>query len=84
VRPRPILRLVRTDRSYSPETVAVMAAAFDSACRSLSARINGDEARRQALAKIILQHVDLGERDPGRLCAAAVRELAGGELTATG
>jgi hypothetical protein len=79
-----MLHLVRTDRIYPPETVAVMAAAFDRVCQSLSTRMNGNEALRETLAKIILRHVDLGERDPVRLSEGAIRELAGNERAATG
>jgi len=81
---RVVLHLVRTYRTYSPETVAVMTAAFDRVCQSLSTRINGNEALRQALAKIILRHVDLGERDPVRLSDGAIRELTGSDRAATG
>ena len=31
-----MLHLVKLDRSYSPETIAVMTAAFDRVCQSLS------------------------------------------------
>jgi hypothetical protein len=79
-----MLHLVRTDRTYPPETVAVMTAAFDRVCQSLSTRINGNEALRQTLAKIILRQVDWGERDPVRLSDGAIRELTGSERAATG
>ena len=35
-----MLQLVKLDRSYSPETIAVMTAAFDRICQSLSRRMN--------------------------------------------
>ncbi|MGB6543532.1 MAG: hypothetical protein WBF03_21985 [Xanthobacteraceae bacterium] len=79
-----MLHLVRTERTYSPETVALMTAAFDRVCQSLSARMNSNEALRQTLAKIIVRHVDLGERDPVLLSDAAIRELTGSERAATG
>jgi hypothetical protein len=53
-------------RTYSPETVAIMTAAFDRVCRSVSHRMNGNEDMRQTLALIIVRHVDRGVRDPGR------------------
>ena len=81
---RAMLHLVRLDRTYPPETVAVMTTAFDRVCQSLSTRINGNEAVRERLAQIILRHVDLGERDPVRLSEVAIRELAGSERAATG
>jgi hypothetical protein len=79
-----MLHLVRTDRTYSPETVAAMTAAFDRVCQSLSTRMNGNDALRQTLAKMIFRHVDWGERDPVRLSDDAIGELAGSERAATG
>jgi hypothetical protein len=46
--------------------------------------MNSNEALRQTLAKIIVRHVDLGERDPVLLSDAAIRELTGSERAATG
>lgn len=79
-----MLHLVRTDRTYPPETVAAMTAAFDRVCQSLPRRMSGNETARQALALILLRYVDLGERDPARLFDVAIRELAGGKRAATG
>ena len=79
-----MMHLVNADHCYPPETVAVMTAAFDRVCQSLSARINGNELVRETLALIILRHVDLGERDPVRLADVALRELAGNDRPATG
>jgi hypothetical protein len=62
------------NRVYPPETVAVMTAAFDRVCQSLSTRINGNKDVKQALALIILRHVDNGERNPERLTEIAFRE----------
>jgi hypothetical protein len=66
-----------------PETVAIMTAAFDRVCQSLSTRINGNEAVREALAFIILRNVDKGERDPTRLADVALRELSGNDRSVT-
>ena len=79
-----MLHLVRTDRTYPPETVALMTTAFDRACQSLSTRINDSEVVRESLALIILRHVDLGERDSVRLSDVASRELVSSEGAATG
>jgi hypothetical protein len=78
------MHLVNTDRIYPPETVAVMTAAFDRVCQSLSAQVNGNEFVRETLALIILRHVGLGEQDPVRLADVALRELAGKERSAIG
>ena len=79
-----MLHLVKLDRSYSPETIAAMTAAYDKVCQSLSTRINGNEDVMQLLALIILRHVDQGESDPVRLSEVAFRELAGSDRSANG
>jgi hypothetical protein len=64
-----MLHLVKISRSYGPETIAAMTAAYDRVCQSLSTRINGNEDAMQSLALIILRHVDQGESDPARQTA---------------
>jgi hypothetical protein len=71
------------NRVYPPETVAIMTAAFDSICQSLSTRTNGGDRLREKLAVIILRYVDDGERDPERLADLSLRELAGIDDAAT-
>ena len=71
-----MLQLADTNRSYDPETVATMTAAYDRVCQSLSAQTNDNDALKQTLALIILRHVDQGERDPEQLAGAAFRESA--------
>lgn len=78
-----MLHLVNTDRTYDPQTIAIMTAAFDRVCRSLSARMNSHDDVKRTLALIILRHVDRGERDPDRLADAALRESAGADRTTT-
>jgi hypothetical protein len=48
-----MLQLVKLDRSYSPETIAVMTAAFDRVCQSLSRRMNDNDDVRRAVALVI-------------------------------
>ena len=72
-----MLHLFETQRVYPPETLAVMADAFEQACQSLPRAVNGNDDARRQLAMIILQHVDRGEHDPIRLSEIAHRELAG-------
>ena len=79
-----MLHLVKLDRSYSPETIAVMTAAFDRVCQSLSRRMNDNDDVRRAVALVILRHADQGECDPVRLSDVAFRELAGCDRSATG
>lgn len=71
------MHLVAPDRSYSPETIAVMTAAFDRVCQSLSPRLSANEDVKCSLALAILRLVDRGERDPKILAEAAFRVLAG-------
>jgi hypothetical protein len=79
-----MLHSVDLDRSYSPETVAAMTAAFDAVRQSLSTRMNGNDQVRRILALAILRHVDQGELDPTHLADVGLRELAGTDLAATG
>ena len=72
-----MLHLVDTNRTYDPETVAVMTAAFDTVCQSVSTRTAGHDDVRRRLALIILRHVDQGERDASRLSQLAFREWSG-------
>jgi hypothetical protein len=78
-----MLHLVPRDRIYTPETLALMTAAFDRVFQSVSHRMNGNEALKQALAEIILRLVDRGERDPERLAEDALHEWTGSERSAT-
>lgn len=78
------MHLVKLSRSYSPETIAAMTAAYDRVCQSLSTRLNGNEDVMQSLALIILRHVDQGESDPARLSDVAFRELADSDRSANG
>jgi len=71
---RPKLYLVETSRTYDPETVAVVTAAFDAACQSISARMNHDEDVRRRLAEA-LRRVDRGKRDPTVIATAAMDQL---------
>jgi hypothetical protein len=82
-----MLHLVPNDRIYSPETVALMTAAFDRVCQAVSHQMNeknGNEDMRRTLALIILRYVDRGERDPERLADVALREWTGSDRSATG
>jgi hypothetical protein len=76
-----MLHLVETQRIYPPETVAIMTAAFNIVCQSLSSRTEGYV--REKLALTILRYVDDGERDPKRLAEISLRKLAGIDRSAT-
>lgn len=68
-----MLHLVQPGRSYTPESLVFMGAAFDRVCQSVSEGMNGSANAKRKLALIILRLVDRGEADPERLAAIAVR-----------
>jgi two-component sensor histidine kinase len=73
-----MLHLVQLEgRTYSPETIAVMTAAFDAVCRRLSTRMNGSDDLPRTVALAILRRVDQGEHDPTLLADTVCRELDG-------
>jgi hypothetical protein len=78
-----MLRLVQSNRSYSPETVAIMGVAFDKACH-IPKRMNDSADVKKTLALIILRLVDRGERHPERLAESAFREWTGIDQAAIG
>ena len=79
-----MLHLIKLDRTYSPETIAVMTAAYERVCDSLAARMNSNDDVKEKLALIILRHVDRGERDPARLADVVLRLWTGSDRSATG
>ena len=79
-----MLHLVQLDRSYSPETVSVMSAAFDRVCQSVSKQMNGSDDIKKTLALIILRHIDRGERNTDRLAEIAFHEWTGTDRSAIG
>jgi hypothetical protein len=79
-----MLHLVQLDRSYSPETIVVMTAAFDRVCQSISKRMNGSDDVKRTLALIILKHVDRGVCNAERLAEIAFREWTGTDRSAIG
>jgi hypothetical protein len=79
-----MLHLLKPNRKYDPETIALRTAAFDMACQSVPPRTSGNDDVRRTLASIILRHVDRGERDPVRLSNNAFSDLVGVYRSATG
>ena len=79
-----MLHLVQLNRSYCPETISVMTAAFDRVCQSVTEQMNGDDVIKKTLALIIIRQVDRGERDPARLAEKAFREWTGTDRSAIG
>ncbi len=78
-----MLNLFEIGRTYGPETIAVMSAAFDRVCQSVSKEMNGYGDVQETLALIILRHADRGERDVQRLADAAIREWTGSHHSKT-
>jgi hypothetical protein len=64
---------------FEQSDIAAMRKALDGACDALSFAflIEGsvDIGTREALARYIIEHATIGERNPGRLSAAALRKL---------
>jgi hypothetical protein len=79
-----MLHLVQVDRSYSPETITVMTAAFDEVCQSVSKQLSGNDEVKKTLALIILRHVDRGECNAERLAEIAFREWTGTDRSPIG
>jgi hypothetical protein len=79
-----MLHLARLDRSYDPETIAAMSAAFERNCQFISKRMNDSADVKKTLAVIIVRLVDQGEHDPERLTEAAFREWTGSDRAAIG
>lgn len=62
------------NQGFDPEATTAMGAAFDLACKELHDRGQPDLVR-EVIAKQIIKGARAGERDPDRLCAAALRAL---------
>jgi hypothetical protein len=79
-----MLHLVQPTRTYSPETVTVMGAAFDRVCQSISNEMNGNDDARRTLALIILRLVNHVECNSARLAEIAFQEWTGTRRSAIG
>lgn len=69
-----MLDLIDGHRSYHPELVAAMIAAFERATQRLASPADAEARRKLALE--IIRHVDEGERDPVRLSELALKHVA--------
>ena len=61
------------EASYDPEMTRVMGEAFEAACRQITD--NQNPLLREALAKNILAQAQRGERDPNKMCRAALSSM---------
>ena len=53
-------------RVYNPDTLKLMAVAFERAWQSLPANVKDSERARRKLTLLVLRYVDRGEHDPMR------------------
>jgi hypothetical protein len=60
------------ERVYGPDSLRIMAVAFDNAHKSLPAKFRGNDRAKRRLALLILRHIERGEHDPGCLACSAV------------
>ncbi len=67
------IRPFKQPGAFEPEAIAVLSKAFDAACKKLG-DIGQPEVVREVIAGRIIAAATLGERDPVRLLAAALRK----------
>ena len=70
----PLRLILENDHSFEPEDIANLTAAFEAALSKLGL-VNRTDPATMAVARLIMQLAKDGERDPARLCAAAVKTL---------
>jgi len=63
-----------TDRCFDDETTATICLAFDKVCRELHDR-GQPESVREIIAKRLIAIAGRGERDPDKMCEAALIAL---------
>jgi hypothetical protein len=68
----PVLRLASPDYSFDPEDLAVLCAAYDRTIATLGAHQSKDLC--ETVAQRVIEAAGRGERDPDRLCRAALRQ----------
>ena len=79
-----MLDLLAPGRAFAPEIVVSMSTAFDNVCRAVPIAISDDADMRRKLARIIVRHVDRGERDAARLAELAFQEFTGSDRSSIG
>lgn len=70
----PIGAILENDRSFGPEDIANLAAAFEATLSKLGL-VDRRDPMAMTVAKLIIQLAKDGERDPARLCAGALKIL---------
>jgi hypothetical protein len=69
------IRSYLNGRAFAPETIAVMGAAFEDACRMLNIAV--DNPLRVMVAQTIISLVENGATDADQLAPVAVAEIKG-------
>jgi len=70
----PIRLLLRNDRAFGPDDVAILVAVFEETLAALQL-INRDDPATLLVAKVIFEAAKQGEMDPQRLRDLAVKTL---------
>ena len=52
------------ERVYGPDTLKIMAMAFDNAHKCLPEKFRGSNKARHKLALLVMRYIERGERDP--------------------
>jgi hypothetical protein len=63
------------ERVYGPDTLKIMAAAFDNAHKCLPVKFRETDQARRKLALLIIRHMERGEHDPMSLADLAVLDF---------
>ena len=70
------IRLYLAGQRFDPETIRLMGIALESAMVALQPEPMGWTAQaRDTVARVIIEQAQAGERDPERLCEAALKAL---------
>jgi hypothetical protein len=63
------------ERVYGPDTLKIMATAFDNAHKCLPKKFRESDQARHKLALLVMRHIGRGERDPVCLADSAVLDF---------
>ena len=69
-----VLPFVRLEAAFDVEATAILVAAYEMAIKSIGSRVQ-PSALREIAARRIIALASRGERNPGRLCAAALATI---------
>jgi len=67
------IRIYLAGHKFDGETTRLMGIAFETALGAYGATLGSDDPIRMALAQRIIAQAQAGERDPERLCEAALK-----------